>query len=100
MRDRTFTIQGRAYHAAEWELQWWKDEIGHLEDGSRIYRTVTDTIFAVYNKKYFTPVLFYDSVRIAGNYTCRHLPWYKDNGLDADEERVYRATRKRSFHMA
>jgi hypothetical protein len=99
MHDRKFTIQGREYHAAEWELQWWKDEIGHFEDGSPIYRAVTDTTFAVYNKNYFTPVLFYESVRVAGNYTCRHLPWYRNNGLGMDEENLYRETQKWSYHM-
>lgn len=81
MHGNKLSISGREYQVPEWEQQWWKDQVGHLPDSSKIYRAVTDTTFAVYNKKYFSPHLFFDSVRVAGNYTCRHLPWYRDSGL-------------------
>jgi len=100
MHGEKFFIQGREYHVPEWEQQWWKDEVGRMADGSRIYRAVTDTTFAVYNKKYFTPHLFFESVRVAGTYTCRHLPWYRDNGLNATEEHFYRSTQKWSYHLS
>lgn len=100
MHGGSFFIQGREYHVPEWEQQWWKDEIGQMPDGSRIYRAVTDTTFAVYNKKYFTSTRFFDSVRVAGTYTCRHLPWYKDRGINAGEEQLYRSTQKWSYHLS
>jgi FkbM family methyltransferase len=100
MHGEKFFIAGREYHVPEWEQQWWKDEVGRISDGNRIYRAVTDTTFALYNKKYFSPHLFFHSVRVAGTYTCRHLPWYRDNGLNATEEQFYRSTQKWSYHLS
>jgi FkbM family methyltransferase len=100
MHGNKFFIQGREYLVPEWEQQWWRNEVGRMPDGSRIYRAVTDTTFAVYNKKYFTPNSFFDSVRVAGTYTCRHLPWYRDSGLSVAEDRYYRATQKWSYHLS
>ena len=100
MHDKKFHADGREYHATEWELQFWREHIDNLEDGSPVFRSPIDTTFALYNKNFFSPDNFLQAVRVAGRYTCRHLPWYRDSGLSAAEETLYRATQKFSFHLA
>jgi hypothetical protein len=38
-------------------------------------------------------------VRVAGRYTCRHLPWYTDVGLPIEEEQFYRSRTQYSFFL-
>jgi len=68
-----------------WEAQFWKEPIqSKTHPDLLVYKASIDTTFAVYNKKYYrptivfppTPETHYDAVRVAGNYTCYHLPWY------------------------
>jgi hypothetical protein len=64
-----------------------------------LYYATIDTTFALYNKKYFDPDNPFDAVRVAGRYACRHLPWYKNNGLSEDEEAFYRRSTEFSYYM-
>ena len=80
----------RTYDLIEWETRFWQQQIGKTLSGDPIYRAPIDTTFAVYNKRYFRRETHLAAVRFGGRYTCRHLPWYKDNGLDAAEDRYYR----------
>ena len=60
------------------EARWWTEEV---EPG--IYKADTDTTFCLIQK-----VDQFDSYRIAGDFTCKHVPWYLDiNNLP--EEEVY-----------
>ena len=99
MHQRKFTIIGKEWHVTEWEQQFWKEPMEQLRDGSPVFRAIIDTTFAVYNKRYFTPNAFYLAVRVAGNYTCRHLPWYQSSLLPPEEESYYRSSQKYSLHM-
>jgi hypothetical protein len=90
----------RKFKIWEWEAQFWERPLSLTAGGDQIYRAGIDTTFAVYNKKYFDPASFLDAVRIGGRYTCRHLPWYRDKRLPADEEAYYRATARFSFFAA
>ena len=55
-------------------------KINKIENNEyEMYAGWIDTTFCLYNKKYFyAGVNFLDAIRIAGNFTCKHLPWYKD----------------------
>lgn len=100
MHRTKFRINEREYHAAEWELQYWQESAGSLEDGSPAFRAHIDTTFALYNKNYFSADSFYQAIRVAGKYTCRHLPWYVDSGVSEAETTLYRTTQKHSMHLA
>ena len=80
----------------EWEAQFWQTRLDEKDDPA--YRASIDTTFAVYNKKFFCAENFLDAIRVAGRYTARHLPWYADHRLPAEEADFYRATSKHSFY--
>jgi hypothetical protein len=62
---------------SDWESKFWQSKIENNE--YEMYTGWIDTTFCLYNKKYFyAGVNFLDAIRIAGNFTCKHLPWYKD----------------------
>jgi hypothetical protein len=72
----------------EWESSFWNDVVpGVTEDlgGDPVYRAPIDTTFAVYlwdrrpegfRPNDLFPDGFFEAVRVAGRYQCRHLPWY------------------------
>ena len=60
----------------EWESQFWKNKIHN--DKYELYSADIDTTFVFINEKYrlsegTDPG---SCIRIAGQFTCRHLPWY------------------------
>lgn len=57
-----------------WEERFWKDKINY--SNFELYNAEIDTTFSLLNKKYNEL-----DIRIAGLFTCKHLPWYKDNKL-------------------
>ena len=59
----------------EHEKDFWKNKI--LDDNYELYQAAIDTTFCLINKKGLENY----NIRIAGNFTCRHLPWYKNNNL-------------------
>ena len=99
MHDEKFLFGEHYYHIWEWEGQFWQEPVDRLGDGSLVYKAKIDTTFALYNKKYFKREHFWDALRVAGPYTCRHLPWYRDNKLPVSEDGHYRATQKFSYYM-
>jgi len=58
----------------EHESQFWENKIEE-----NIYVAPIDTTFCLCNKKYYKNDSFTPSLRIAGNYTTKHLPWYIEN---------------------
>ena len=99
MRDEPVVIGENAYQICEWEQRFWNIEVGTMDGGDPIYKAEIDTTFALYNKKYFRRDNALDAVRVAGRYTCRHLPWYKDSGLPPAEEECYRSSQKFSNYL-
>jgi hypothetical protein len=97
MHQGKFEINRNTYHATEWENQYWKTSLGKLKDGSPVYKADIDTTFAVYNKKFFSRETFFDAVRVAGRYACRHLPWYRESIVGEQELSFYRATQKHAL---
>lgn len=60
----------------DWEMQFWEYKI---EDNNyELYNAEIDTTFCLINKqnKYS-----YRCLRIAGNFTCKHIPWYIKNNI-------------------
>ena len=78
--DKTF--RGQSIHT--WESQWWTQRIN--DDKFELYRADIDTTFAVYNKKYYRGDFYSPAIRIAGNFTCEHVPWYRNPVLKLNEE--------------
>lgn len=61
----------------EWEKQFWKNKI--LDESYELYNAGIDTTFTLVNWDYYTKNnLLDDNIRIAGDFTCKHLPWYKN----------------------
>jgi|SRR5271165_678962 len=100
LKDEGFLINGRQYGIREWERQFWETPLEPLAGGDRVYRAPIDTTFAVYNKKHFSPENMFEAVRVAGRYSCRHLPWEKRSIVPKAEESYYRkaATRFGNYH--
>lgn len=61
----------------DWEIQWWNNKID--DNDYELYHSCIDTTFSLINKKYHNENHHSNCVRIAGNFTAKHLPWYKDN---------------------
>jgi FkbM family methyltransferase len=57
----------------DWEIQFWKDRIPH--EKYELYRATTDTTFSLINKNHDSSNLS-NNLRIAGDFTCKHIPWY------------------------
>lgn len=61
------------------EGPWWKEKI--LEN---VYKADTDTTFCLIKK-----CDQFDSLRIAGDFTAKHMPWYLDLDNLNNEEQYY-----------
>jgi hypothetical protein len=60
----------------EFEMQYWNDVIP--DDEYILYRAGIDTTLCLINPKYFTGGLIGNGIRVAGDFTVKHLPWYKN----------------------
>jgi glycosyltransferase involved in cell wall biosynthesis len=70
LRDQVLRNEGR----------WWATPLAE-----NVYVADTDTTFNL-NRK----VDQYSSIRLAGDFTCKHVPWYVDiNNLDPEEQYYY-----------
>jgi FkbM family methyltransferase len=99
MRDDEYDIGGQTFKIWEWEAKYWKEQVGATRGGDPLFKAEIDTTFALYNKRYYRPEAQYDAIRVAGVYTCKHLPWYKDVGMTPAEEALYRSTQKFSYYL-
>jgi hypothetical protein len=99
MRTEQFTIGPRTWHIWEWEEQFWRDRLEPVRPGGDpVYRAPIDTTFALYDKEYFDPANDLPALRVAGRFTCRHLPWYADSLVPEAEAAHYRRTERYSFY--
>ena len=61
----------------DWELQFWKNKIN--DDEYELYYADTDTTFCLINNNYnYNNNHNNNNIRIANNFTAKHLPWYED----------------------
>lgn len=91
MQDYDINIHGRKFKIWEWEAQYYQNQITTIADTDPVYDAKIDTTFAVYNRKWLRPhgEDFYKALRVAGNYTCKHLPWYKQSMVPDAELQNY-----------
>lgn len=81
------------------EERYWRDRIADLTGAingneRELYNAPVDTTFCVVK-----PNLPYriGGIRIAGNYTCKHVPWYQDfNNLTEEEQYYYNTANPKS----
>ena len=67
----------------EWEKQFWTNKI---RDDYELYEADIDTTFCLINKDNFKG----RKIRVAGNFTATHLPWYIENEIyNAYENYIY-----------
>ena len=71
--------QENNYHSGknikQWESQFW---VKKIQDNDYIlYDASIDTTFTLINWNHYNNDHL-DGIRIAGNFTAKHLPWYKD----------------------
>jgi len=57
----------------DWEKQFWDHKIN--DSNYELYKADIDTTFCLLNKNHKND----DRIRVAGNFTAKHLPWYIDN---------------------
>lgn len=79
----------------EWEKQFWEKR---LDDDLEIYNASIDTTFALYRPgklKVNTP-LFFRAIRIAGDFTAKHLPWYATHDFTAEDHYYHTHSNSRS----
>jgi len=64
------------------ESRYWKQRIIYKD--KELYIAPLDTTFSIMDpKKPFD----YQAIRVAGNFTCKHIPWYQNwNNLSSEEE--------------
>ena len=57
----------------EWEIQFWQNRINNMD--YELYFAGVDTTFCIINKQAYING-FKSEIRIAGNFTAFHIPWY------------------------
>jgi hypothetical protein len=70
----------------DYEIGHWKKKVSDSE--YELYDAIVDTTFALVNKRNNPQHNNFTGrhIRIAGNFTAKHLPWYKENSLLSVEE--------------
>ena len=63
----------------DWESQFWADRIS--DERYELYNAGIDTTFALINKRYGC-----GSIRVAGDFTAKHIPWYVNNRFYTKDE--------------
>lgn len=63
---------------SQWESRFWNKPLKH--DQLEVYAAPIDTTFAIYHKKYYQGD-FFDAIRVAGNFSALHMPWFPDLDL-------------------
>lgn len=64
----------------EWENQFWTKPLVYPENTSlKLYEAAIDTTFCLINRTFANPKApgMGQAVRVAGDYTCVHIPWHK-----------------------
>ena len=67
------------------EDRYWLRRLKHPT--RKVYDAILDTTFSVVRTD--TPYMWGPAVRVAGMFTCRHIPWYNDFKNLSEEEQYY-----------
>jgi len=66
------------YTIKQWERQFWEKRLDYpINSSLELYDAFIDTTFCLINKN-FTSSDVNTAIRVAGDYTCFHIPWFKD----------------------
>lgn len=73
-----------------WEKQFWINKIDNTKYD--LYDAQIDTTFCMINKEFLNEQNALDGLRIAGDFVCKHTPWYEDwyKMLEPDEWKFYK----------
>jgi hypothetical protein len=71
------------YNIQDWEGQYWRDDRKLENDENyQVYDSSVDTTFCLINNKYLDHSdpqwAEYKGIRVAGDFTVKHLPWYNN----------------------
>ena len=69
----------------EFESRYWVNKLEH--DALELYAAQIDTTFAVYRKNNYIGK-FHNAIRVAGNYSAIHLPWFEKLDLLAEKDKA------------
>ena len=83
-RTKPFSFE-KEVSLVEHEKKFWRFRIQHQE--FEIYAAPIDTTFAVYRKQNYAGN-FADSIRVAGNYSAIHLPWFPEMELFSHKQKM------------
>lgn len=77
-------------HQVKVQGQYWKRHIGYINETDPLYESAIDTTFCLINNNYRTGTGWCQGIhiRVAGKYTCKHLPWYEgyiEQNMPAEE---------------
>ena len=103
--DRDLMVDTPFRHADGWKRIWeseaahWRDPVSLDGVEEPLFRAEIDTTFALYDQAHFDPARPFPAIRVAGRFAARHLPWYRDTGLPAEEEAFYRRAAEYSYYM-
>lgn len=89
-KDEFIKCEKKGNPLYNYQLRFWKDKI---PDKYILYKASVDTTFCLVNSKYRVPGIrpVDPAIRIAGDFTARHLPWYKYTlkNIPNDEFNIY-----------
>lgn len=80
------TYRGKSIQ--EWESNFWKNPLPYtINPNLKLYRAVIDTTFCLIHRRHHPNI----NIRVAGDFTCDHIPWHKDfrNQLEEGEYEYY-----------
>ena len=82
------------FSVREFEQQFWRLPMQH--ESLEIYYAPIDSTFALYNKQNYRGS-HYDAVRVAGNYSAIHLPWFPELDImnEAQKQAYLNSDRKK-----
>jgi len=92
-RDKNNKIISKYIDLKKYERQFWQEL---LQKQPAAYKAKIDTTFAVYNKKYMTKNKL-NAIRVADNFTCKHLPWERNNKEPLKELEYYKKSKKKGI---
>lgn len=85
-RDKPFVFR-QHYTVREWESQFWAKPLQH--ESLDVFAADVDTTFAVYRKTNYRGD-FFDAIRVGGQFSAIHLPWFPRLDLfDQDSRKRY-----------
>jgi hypothetical protein len=92
-RNKNKKIISKYVDVKKFEKDYWKIL---LQKNPTMYKAKIDTTFAVYNKKYISKDKF-KGIRVADNFTCKHLPWEKKNREPVKELNIYKQSKRKDI---